>query len=79
MTLDCIVGIRILIMTAREVAKKLNKAGATWTQGRGSHRKYTLGKCRTSLSMHTGDIATGTLRQIEKDMEPCIGKRWLSK
>ncbi len=56
-TLDCIVGILIIIVTAKEIAKKLNKAGASCT----------------------GDMATGTWKSIEKDMEPCLGKRWLTR
>ena len=66
-------------MTAREVTKKLEKQGATWRQGRGSHRVYTYDDCRTVVAMHTGDIAKGTLRAIERDFEPCFGKKWLSK
>lgn len=67
----------MIIVTAKEIAKKLNKAGASWRQGRGSLR--VLGKCRTVVPMHTGDMATGTWKSIEKDMEPCLGKRWLTR
>lgn len=46
---------------------------------RGSHRIYlTAGGCRTVVPMHAEDIAAGTLRQIVKDLEPCLGKGWLT-
>jgi predicted RNA binding protein YcfA (HicA-like mRNA interferase family) len=57
------------------------------TRQRGSHRRYeatkTLGD-NTVVTVHTtvaqhsgGDIPLGTLRQIEKDLEPAFGKGWL--
>jgi predicted RNA binding protein YcfA (HicA-like mRNA interferase family) len=47
----------------------------------GSHRLYeaTDGRAKvlTSVAFHPGDIPTGTLRKIEKDMEALFGKGWL--
>ncbi len=31
----------------------------------------------TAVAMHPGDIPTGTLRKIEKDLQPAFGKGWL--
>lgn len=28
--------------------------------------------------MHKGDLPKGTLRKIERDLEPCLGKKWLT-
>jgi len=64
-------------MKAREVTRKLEKAGATWKPGKGSHRKYYYKNCKTAVSMHPGDINPRTLEAIEKQMEPCLGKGWL--
>lgn len=33
--------------------------------------------CKTTVAQHAGDIPAGTLRKIEKDMEPVFGERWL--
>lgn len=39
---------------------------------------YRLGRCVTVVPMHSGDLATGTLRAIERDLAPCVGeRRWL--
>lgn len=48
----------------------------------GSHRRYEARAesglvCRTTVPQHTGDIPAGTLRSIEKAMEPVFGKGWL--
>jgi len=32
-----------------------------------------------TIAVHTGDIPTGTLRKIERDLEPYLGKGWLRK
>ena len=65
-------------MKAREVNAKLEAAGAVVVRQRGSHRLYRLGDCVTVVAQHAGrDIPTGTLRKIERDLEPCLGKGWL--
>jgi hypothetical protein len=35
--------------------------------------------CVTTIAVHTGDIPTGTLRKIERDLEPCLGKGGMHK
>jgi len=57
----------------------MEKMGGTWTQGRGSHRVYRIRDCKTEFAMHGAEIPDGTLRSIEKAMEPCFGKGWLRK
>lgn len=48
---------------------------------RGSHQRWQVMKDGTpgytTVPMHRGDIPKGTLAQIEKDMEPALGKGWL--
>jgi hypothetical protein len=34
-------------------------------------------KVATTVSQHAGDIPAGTLRAIERDLEPALGKGWL--
>ena len=56
-----------------------------WSQ-RGSHRKYkatylradeTLGTVQAIVAQHGGDMPVGTLRAIERALEPAFGHGWL--
>jgi predicted RNA binding protein YcfA (HicA-like mRNA interferase family) len=31
------------------------------------------------IPLHTGDIPAGTLRSIERDLEACLGAKWLTQ
>ncbi len=65
-------------MKARELLKVLREAGCATSEGNGAHIKIQCGKCRSVVSFHAGhDIAKGTLRAIERQLEPCLGKGWL--
>ena len=58
---------------------RLRQLGCAERKGKGSHVRFTFGACATTVPNHKGqDIKTGTLRGIEKDMEPCFGKGWLT-
>lgn len=63
------------------MTKKLAAAGATLLRQRGSHQRWLATAngvtTYTTVAIHRGDIPTGTLRQIEKQMEPTLGKGWL--
>ena len=52
----------------------------------GSHRRYAVTytdavgeqvTVTTTVAQHVGDIPAGTLRAIERDLEPAFGKGWL--
>ncbi len=52
----------------------------------GSHRRYVVtytdavGKqatVATTVPQHPGDVPLGTLRAIERDLEPALGNGWL--
>jgi predicted RNA binding protein YcfA (HicA-like mRNA interferase family) len=66
---------------AREVNARIQRAGGQQVGQRGSHRKYSVVvdgvTARTTVPQHTGDIPAGTLRAIERDLEPVLGKGWL--
>lgn len=68
-------------MKAREVNQRIESLGGYMVRQRGSHRLYradfTEGTCQTVVPQHTGDIPTGTLRSIERGLEPAFGKGWL--
>jgi predicted RNA binding protein YcfA (HicA-like mRNA interferase family) len=69
-------------MTAREVKRRLRELGCREVRQRGSHVRFvsSCGRCFTTVPDHgSRDIPYGTLRAIEKDMEPCLGPKWLLK
>lgn len=76
-------------MRAREVVSRIEKAKcgnakACFEAGqRGSHLKFECAcnghECRTSVPMHPGDLGTGLLHKIERELEPCLGKGWLTR
>ena len=36
--------------------------------------------CQTTVPVHRGlDLPTGTLDAIEKQLEPCLGAKWLTR
>jgi predicted RNA binding protein YcfA (HicA-like mRNA interferase family) len=45
---------------------------ATYTDAAG--RETTVA---TTVPQHAGDIPAGTLRAIERDLEPALGRGWL--
>ena len=58
----------------------LREMGAEERAGKGSHVRFTLGACSTTVPNHKGeDIRKGTLAAIEASMEPCLGPDWLKK
>jgi hypothetical protein len=73
---------------ARDVVSKIDKAkcggdkACVQTGQRGSHRKFECAckgqTCRTSVPMHPGDLGTGLLHKIERELEPCLGEGWLT-
>jgi predicted RNA binding protein YcfA (HicA-like mRNA interferase family) len=72
---------------AREVNRRIERLGGVMIRQRGSHRLYevtrkqadgTTATARTTVAQHPGDIPEGTLRAIDKDMEPVLGKGWLT-
>ncbi len=69
-------------MKAREVNRRIERLGGIHTRTRGSHFRYEVTTtdgitAKTSVPQHSGDVPIGTLRGIEKDMEPAFGKGWL--
>jgi predicted RNA binding protein YcfA (HicA-like mRNA interferase family) len=74
------------MVRAREVNRRIERLGGAMARQVGSHRRYVVaytdasGKqvtVTTTVAQHTGDIPVGTLRAIERDLEPAFGKGWL--
>lgn len=73
-------------MRAREVGRRIERLGGVLVRQVGSHRRYVVtytdsagvaGTVATTVAQHAGDIPSGTLRAIERDLEPAFGKGWL--
>ena len=73
-------------MRAREVNRRIERLGATMVRQVGPHRRYVAtytdaaGRettVATTVPQHPGDIPARTLRVIERDLEPALGKGWL--
>ncbi|MHB1613971.1 MAG: type II toxin-antitoxin system HicA family toxin [Actinomycetes bacterium] len=57
----------------------IERLGCARVRQRGSHVIVRCsGGCQTVVPVHAGqDISSGTLRSIERALEPCLGKGWL--
>ncbi len=68
-------------MKAREVNAQIERLGGELLRQRGSHRVYRITdgetSAQTTVPQHPGDVPTGTVRAIEKQLEPVLGKGWL--
>lgn len=61
--------------------------GGVHTRTVGSHKRFEVTvqvdgrtvKSSTSVPQHPGDIPTGTLFKIERDLAPALGRRWLTR
>jgi len=58
----------------------LHRLGCEVKRQKGSHVHVQCGTCSTTVPVHAGeDIGVGLLREIERDLEPCLGKHWLRR
>ena len=65
-------------MTAREVLRVIKAKGGVIVRQRGSHVRVQAGSCFATVPDHGArDVPPGTLRSIERQLEPCLGKGWL--
>ena len=65
-------------MKARDLLRILKSRGCVQIRQKGSHIRVRCGNCFTTIPNHTGeDLGIGLLRQIEKDLEPCLGRGWM--
>jgi predicted RNA binding protein YcfA (HicA-like mRNA interferase family) len=75
-------------LTAREVIKRIEELGGYHVRTRGSHATYEavvrrneedeiVLTARAQVPIHRGDVAPGTLRSIQRQLEPVFGEGWL--
>jgi len=71
-----------MLMRARDVERRIRKAGGVHTRTVGSHKRFEVTAAdgvtvSTAVPQHPGDIPQGTLYKIQSDLAPALGKRWL--
>lgn len=67
-----------MAVTGKELRGRLRRLGCEEVRQKGSHVRVECGKCVTTVPVHAGKVLPpGTLRAIERDLEPCLGKGWL--
>jgi predicted RNA binding protein YcfA (HicA-like mRNA interferase family) len=60
------------------VLRRLKAFDCEVVRRRGSHVRIRCLECETTVPVHAGeDLPPGTLRAIERDLEPCLGRKWL--
>lgn len=65
-------------LRVRDLLRILRRHGCLQLRQRGSHRIWACGRCMTTIPGSDGEtIPTGTLKSIERDLDPCLGKGWL--
>lgn len=71
-------------MTAREMLRRIQACARELglvvevQEGRGSHKKVSVGACQTTIPFHRGeDLGKGLRGAIQRDLAPCLGERWL--
>jgi predicted RNA binding protein YcfA (HicA-like mRNA interferase family) len=74
-------------LTARQVVRRIEELGGYHVRMRGSHATYVaerrnaegavLTTARAQVPIHSGDVAPGTLRSIQRQLAPVFGERWL--
>ena len=66
-------------MRARELLRILKDRGCVVVSRESSHIKVRCGECVTTVPDHKGeDIKKGTLHAIQRQLERCLGKGWLT-
>jgi predicted RNA binding protein YcfA (HicA-like mRNA interferase family) len=74
------------VVRAREINRRIERLGGVMVRQAGSHRRYMVTYAdeagsrmmvATTVAQHAGDVPAGTLRAIERDLEPALGKGWL--
>ena len=61
-------------MRARALRRTLKALGCVEVRQVGSHLRVECGACRTTIPVHAGqELGPWLLREIERDLEPCLG------
>jgi predicted RNA binding protein YcfA (HicA-like mRNA interferase family) len=70
---------KLCSLTGKELIRVLKQLSCVEVRQKGSHVRVRCGTCSTTVPVHQGeDLGKGLLKQIERDLEGCLGKGWLS-
>lgn len=74
-------------LTAREVIRRIEERGGYHVRTKGSHATYeavrrnekgeVVETARAQVPVHRGDVPPGTLRSIQRQLQPVLGQGWL--
>lgn len=74
-------------LTVREVVRRIEKRGGYRVRTRGSHATYEVVKrdqqcgvvvrARAQVPVHRGEVAPGTVRAIQRQLQAVLGEGWL--
>jgi predicted RNA binding protein YcfA (HicA-like mRNA interferase family) len=74
-------------MNARGVIRRIEELGGYHVRTKGSHATYEAVKrddnedviltAKAQVPIHSGDVAPGTLRAIQRQLAPVFGEGWL--
>lgn len=64
-------------VSVRALRRLLRGLGCAEVRQSGSHLVVRCGACQATVPIHAGDVAPGTLRNIERALAPCLGDGWL--
>lgn len=62
----------------KKLRKMLLDRGCEHLRTKGSHESWRCGSCVTTVPHHT-NVAPGTLRNIQENLAPCLGEKWLEE
>ncbi|MBV8196483.1 MAG: type II toxin-antitoxin system HicA family toxin [Candidatus Dormibacteraeota bacterium] len=66
-----------MVASVAKLRQLLHRKGYSEVRQSGSHLVVRCDGCQTVIPVHSGDLPSGTLRAIERDLEPCLVRRWL--
>jgi predicted RNA binding protein YcfA (HicA-like mRNA interferase family) len=66
-------------IAVRRLRRILARLGCVEVRQLGSHLMVRCGTCQATIPTHSGDVAPGTLRQIERALAPALGDGWLER
>jgi predicted RNA binding protein YcfA (HicA-like mRNA interferase family) len=71
-------------MKPKQVCRRIERLGGVVIRQNGSHRTFLVrygesGRLTTRVPMHPRELRKGTIHAIERDLEPALGKGWLTR
>lgn len=64
-------------MKGKDLIALLKRLGCEVVRQKGSHVRIKCGTCNTTVPVHAGeDLGKGLLKQIERDLDSCLGTGW---